>query len=586
MKERAVKKKGYLYKLLRYLMPHRRLVIIALLMLLIAKGLEAYVPLYMGQLIDELQKGKTFEIEELLIRGGICFLLLTCIFALEMATLIVKNWVAQRGLCRLRCDIYSAIQQLPLPFLNKQRVGSLITRTIHDVDQVNQLFSESILPLMGSIFLFLSILTFMLLYDMRIALIICILFPLALWLTAHFRHHQSRCYAKIRKIVSSMNSCVQEHLMGAMTIRSLGLEEEEKKEFDNLNEEHRSANIETIHYFAEFFAGIDFLQSLALIGAFLILGLYATGDSGFDVGTFFTFSLYILMLFRPLSDLAERYNLMQSSVAAGERIFELLEERQELLNEPAVALEQIESIEFRDVWFGYNEGDWVLKGLSFTLKRGESAALVGMTGAGKTTIFNLLLRFYPVQKGQLLINGESIDSYSLSSLRSHFSLVLQEPELFNGTIGENIAFGRANCSEEELAQAVHLAHLEPTLQRLSKGLEHEIGHRGERLSAGERQLLSLARAAVQQRDFLLLDEATANIDSHTEAKIQQAMHSLLSSRSALIIAHRLSTIRDVARILVLDKGSIVEEGSHKQLLARRGIYEKLYRLMEGKELRL
>ncbi len=575
-----------LKRLLGYMGPYRRFLFGAIVLLVVSKGLEAYVPIYIGEVTQSilsktsLSEGEKFEaFSKVFYQSLAIFSLIALAYILDGVNVIVKNWIGQKSLFRLRMDVYAHIQSMPLGFFNKTAVGTLMTRTIHDVEQVNQLFSESIVPLTGSLILFIFVGAGLLFYDLRAAAVLFIILPVVFLLTNFFRVNQRRCFDKIRAIVSEMNAFVQEHLMGASTIRSFGLENEERRHFGEINYDLRSANIETIHYFALFFAGIDLIQSLSLVSIFAMLVAFPGAIAGFDAGTYFTFSLYILILFRPLSDLAERYNLLQSAIAAADRIFRVLDEKTEGFNEKGIPFQGgIESIEFNDVWFAYKGENWVLKGLTFALNKGESVALVGLTGAGKTTVMNLLLRFFEHQKGEIKINGIEIKHYSLSDLRGQFSVVLQDPEIFSGSLRENISLGNPRVQEKEIQEAIEFVNLSPLVSGFANGLDHILSERGKSLSAGQRQLVSLARAVANRRSGFILDEATANIDSMTEKTIQQVLKKLLHEKTSIIIAHRLSTIKDVDRIFVLHEGRVKEAGSHQELLQAGGIYEKLYRL--------
>jgi len=560
-------------RLISYLTPFRVPLSFTVILLLVAKGIEAYVPFYLGKIVEQIL-GVDGMLEPALV-SACSFVLVLLFFGyfLDAVSVTIKSWVSQEGLFRLRTDVYDHIQRLPTAYFDRNAVGQLMTRTIHDIDQINVMFSESVVPLISSCMLFVGITIAVICVDWRVALAISCVLPFAVWLTHHFRISQRRCFIRIRAIVGRMNGFVQEHLMGVSTIRSFGLERAEESRFSEINEDHCSAYLETIRHFAFFFAGIDFLQSMALVMVFMVLGLSV---DGFSPGLFFTFSLYTLMVFRPLYDLADRYNVLQSAMAAAERVFRVLDVAQEV-DEGAV-LKKIETIEFRDVWFAYEGDEWVLQGISFAMKRGDSLALVGMTGAGKTSILNLLLRLYDFQKGEILINGEDIRSYSLSSLRGQFSAVLQDPVIFSGTILENVTLGDETILPEDVESAIDYVNLRDLLRRFPEGLQHELKEQGKGLSVGEMQLISLARAVAHHASVVVLDEATANIDSATERLIQSALTKLFADRTALVIAHRLSTIQHVNRIVVIHDGCVIESGTHESLLATKGMYEKLYRL--------
>lgn len=565
------------YRLWQYLRPYRKLVWLAVLILIVSKGIEAYVPVYIGQVTQTILEGNNSQLP-VIVQNSLAILgLLLFGYLLDSFNVLLKNIVGQRALFTLRADVYSHIQKMQIDFYNHQKVGTLLTRTIHDVDQINQMFAESLVPLIGSIVLFISVCICLLFLDWRVAVLLGIIIPFVYLITRTFSREQRRCYGLIRKAVAKMNAFVQEHLLGAATIRSFGLQNEEKKHFDELNWQHREANVETIHHFAKFFANIDFIQSFSLIAVFILLVYWIPSGGGFQAGTYFTFSLYVIMLFRPLSDLAERYNVLQSAVAAAERIFHVMDLKTEGEggDEEVLALDHLA---FEDVWFAYQNEDWVLKGVSFEVKKGESIAFVGMTGAGKTTILNLLLRFYDYQKGRITINGKEITQYSLASLRRLFGVVLQDPELFSGTIRENICLGDSTIDEETLQRTITFMQLDAFLGKYTDGVDHVLTERGKDLSVGERQLVSMARAIAHDKSCMILDEATANIDTHNEKIIQEALQKIFHLKTSLVIAHRLSTIKDVTRIIVLHQGEVKEEGTHQELLKSKGIYEKLYRL--------
>lgn len=575
-----------IWRLLGYLHPYRFLLLAGVFLLLTSKIIEAAIPAFIGRVsqtilnfahADALQKNAVLSVivEDCL--WILALLLLSYLF--DSFNVILKSWVSQKGLYSLRMQVYEQIIRMPLAYFDKHAVGRLMTRTIHDIDQINQMFAESVIPILGNILLFISIFTAIMIIDWKIGLIVCGIFPLVYWLTQRFRHNQRRCYERVRTVVAAMNTFVQEHLMGASTIRNFGLQSKSKNRFEKINEDHCNAYMESIHHFAFFIAGIDFLQSISLILAFIVITLFSPFQNGFEIGIYFTFSLYVLMFFRPLADLAERYNVLQSAMAAAVRIFHVLDTPSEKAKDHGkITLKEIRSIAFENVWFAYEKENWVLKGLSLNLKQGETGAIVGMTGEGKSTIMSLLLRFYEPQQGIISINGIPIQNYTLVSLRQHFSVVLQDPVLFSGTIADNISLFNPDISRTFINQVVDYLEMQGLVQRFPEGLDHHLSEHGKTLSAGEMQLISLARAVAYQRSILILDEATANIDTGTEMMIQKALKKVLGNTTALVIAHRLSTIKDVTRIFVIKDGLIVEEGSHEALLAEEGVYEKLYRL--------
>ncbi|MFN4174426.1 MAG: ABC transporter ATP-binding protein, partial [Parachlamydiaceae bacterium] len=478
----------------------------------------------------------------------------------------LKSRIGSSALKKLRLDVYHHIERLPIREFDKEPVGRLMTRVMNDVDQINQMLSESIVPLFGNLILFLMILTAMFYLDYRIGLLVLILLPPLLFLTDYFRRIQRACYAVIRTEVSRMNSFVQEHLAGVMVIRHFHLEDREFEKFEEINIELSKSYLKTQENFSFYISGNDFLQSIALIGSYFLL----SHQVPFDAGTFFTFTLYVMMIFRPLADLAERYNVLQAAFAAADRIFEVLD--REIEPDIGKEISDIESIEFKDVWFAYKENEWVLKGFNLKIDTGETVGIVGKTGSGKTTLISLILRFYDVKKGELLINGIPIQDISLSSLRKKFGIILQDPVLFSGTLRDSLTLYDPQISDKEAAKALDFIGFSPN------ELDRKILERGKSLSSGEMQLISLARVYCHRGKFLLLDEATANVDPLTERKVQEALNNLLRERGALVIAHRLSTLKDVSKIVVMSNGRIVESGTHDELIALKGLYHKLYLL--------
>ena len=564
-------------KMLSYLAPYTWPIVCAILLLFAAKAIEAYVPLVIGEYSQTILNATstTLPIQKLAVGTAwiVAALVLASLF--ETANIIVKNWIGQKALFKLRNDVFHHIQQLPVEYFDKNAVGRLMTRTIHDVDQINLMFSDSIIPLIGSIFLFIGVSIGVIVLNTHLAIAFFVTLPILCVIANRFRKGQRKTYGKIRAIVSAMNTFIQEHLTGVSTIRLFSLKSKEKGKFEKINNDYKTGYVESGNHFAELFAGIDLIQSLALILVFVLLVL---SPQGFQGGEFFTFSLYVIMIFRPIGDLAERYNVLQSAVAASSRIFHILSIPIEVSTPSKKTIATVESISFENVWFAYDGEEWVIKDLSFEVKKGQTAALVGITGAGKTTITSLLLRYYEIQKGSIKINGTDIREYSLATLRSCMSVVLQDPVIFSGSFSDNVSLNTSKISEKQINQALDDANMEPIVRRYSKGRKHFIAERGTGLSTGEKQLLSLARAIAHNRDILILDEATANIDAYTERAIQEALHRLLSSKTSIVIAHRLSTIQHADKILVMHQGELKEEGTHAQLLKSKGIYEKLYRL--------
>lgn len=573
-------------RLLGYLRPYRLWLWLAVALLLFSKAIEATLPIFLGYVSQQIltavgwnEAAKDALLSEILREGGLIMLLFLMSYVFDSVSVIIRSWIGQKSLYTFRTEVYGHLLRMPVSYFDKNSVGRLMTRTIHDIEQINLMFSEGVLPILGGIFLFFGIFVGIVIIDWRIALFVIAFTPVIWWVTHRFRSLQQKAYDRLRTVISAMNTFVQEHLMGASTIRNFGLQATTKKHFEEINEDQCQANLDSIYHFCFFISAVEFMNSFALVCAFALIGSLATGIGHFQAATFFTFSLYVGMFFRPLADLAERYDLLQSAMAAAVRIFDVLDKPSEHAKDTGnLELTQIETIEFEDVWYAYKEKNWVIKGLSLSLKVGQSTALVGMTGEGKSTLMGLLLRFYDHQKGHIKINGMDIRHYTLNSLRRQFSVVLQDPALFSGTIADNIALFNPNISRPEIEAAIKFLDLSVFMERFPNFLDYHLTEQGKGLSVGERQLISLARAVVYQRPIILLDEATANIDIVTENLLQKALKKVLHEKTSLIIAHRLSTIKDAGQIYVLQEGKIAEEGSHESLLKQKGLYENLYRL--------
>jgi len=571
-----------LKRLWTYLRPYWGWMVLAILLLIVAKIIEAAVPILIGrlsQLVMNHASSGSLSLSLVTDPGVKIASLLAFSYVFDVLNVLIRSWIGQKAIFSLRGEVFDHIQKLPIKTFDVNPVGGLMTRAIHDVDQINQMFAESLVPIVGSVFLFISMFVGIIVINWQLGILFAFLLPVGFVLTNNFRINQRACYELIRAIVSAMNTFVQEHLAGVFTIRNFGLLKKEKQHFEKINEDHCTAYLQSIKHFSFFIGSIDFLQSFSLIAVFFILFHFPLDGKDFEAGTFVTLSLYVLMFFRPLADLAERYNVLQSALAASERIFDIMDQKLEPYQQKSLLkLEEVKTIEFQDVWFAYEKKDWVLQSLSFSIKKGESLAIVGVTGSGKSTILSLLMRFYEVDQGSIKINGHAIHEYSLKDLRRQFCVVLQDPVIFSGSLYQNISLFEPEITEEQVHKVLDYLNLKAFVSRFPNGLNENLIERGKSLSAGETQLVSMARAIVHNHSVLMLDEATANIDSSTEKLIQEALKKMMQTKTSLVIAHRLSTIRDVERIIVIAAGRVVETGNHQELLSQKGIYEKLYRL--------
>ena len=497
----------------------------------------------------------------------------------------LTRWIGERAIFDLRRKVFRHILKQPLRFFDRTPLGRLITRVTSDVEALSDVLSAGIVTILGDLGRLGFILYFMFMLNVRLALVTLLVLPVIIWVTVQFKRKVREMYRETRKQVARLNAFLQEHISGMKIVQLFNREEEEYQRFQQINDAHRRAQIRTVFYFALFWPAMEIISSGAL-GLILWYGGLRAMSGALTLGVLIAFIQYVRQFFEPIRNLSEQFNVLQSAMAASERIFGLLA-HDESLPEPEhpVELPRVQGhIVFKDVWFTYEdieEGkppNWVLKGVSFEVKPGEITALVGATGAGKTTIINLLLRFYEVTRGQILLDGVDIRQLRLADLRRHIGLVLQDVFLFSGTVLENITLGNPAIDFERVKVAARLIGADAFIERLPAGYHQPVRERGITLSVGQRQLIAILRALVYDPEILVLDEATANVDTETEELIQHALDVLMKGRTALVVAHRLSTIQHADQILVMHRGEIRERGTHQELLKKGGLYRKLYEL--------
>ncbi|MEA2490766.1 MAG: ATP-binding cassette, subfamily multidrug efflux pump [Acidobacteriota bacterium] len=496
-------------------------------------------------------------------------------FAVLYSQMVLMNIMGQYIMYDLRKQIFTHLQRLNVQYFDRNPVGRLMTRVTTDVDALNELFTAGFVAIFGDIVVLLGIVGVLFWMNWRMALVRCSITPFIVLASVWFRGGARKTYRQVRARIAAINAFLQEHISGMSTVQLFNRTDEEAEKFEGLNKRHRDANIDSIFYYAVFYPVIELIQT---IGIALIVW-YGGGQvvqGTLSVGVLVAFFQYAQRFYEPISDLSEKYNILQSAMAASERIFKLLDTPVEIKDEGTLEVGELESIELRNVWFAYNEPEWVLRNVSFRVERGQRVALVGHTGAGKTTVTALLLRFYEVQKGEILINGIDLREYSVSSLRRLFAIVQQDFFLFSGSIGENISLGDPDITDEAIRTAALRVQADRFISRLPEGYAAAVKERGAGLSVGEKQLLSFARALAFNPPVLILDEATSSIDTETELLIQEAIATLLEGRTSIVIAHRLSTIRSADTILVFHHGEIRERGSHEELMHTNGLYRKLY----------
>ncbi len=566
-------------RLAGYLRPYKWRVAAGITLLILSSLVELAGPLLTAMAVDHYIPEGNYSGLNMIAALYVAVLLAN--FGLSAGNTFIMQMLGQYVQYDLRREIFEQLQRIDVRYYDRNPVGRLITRLTSDVDALNELFTSGFVAIFGDVFTLLGIAIVMFVFDWRLALVTLVILPGMLAVTAWFRRGAREGFRKVRLRIAKINAFLQEHVTGMSVVQLFGRERLERERFDKINDEHRVANIETIFYYAVFFPAIEIISS-AGIALILWYGGREVLAGATTLGALIAFTQYAQRFYQPIRDLSDKYNILQGAMAASERIFNLLDERPSVRSpEQPAALAATRSagrIEFRNVWFAYKEEDWVLKDVSFTVEPGQSVGVVGHTGAGKTTLTNLLLRFYDIQKGQILLDGVDVREYDLDVLRRNFSIVLQDVYLFSGSVRFNVTLGNAEISDERVELAAKEVHADEFIRRLPDGYDTKIHERGAGLSVGQKQLISFARALAYDPPILILDEATSSIDSETELLIRDAVTRLMEGRTSVIIAHRLSTIQSVDKIIVLHKGKLREQGSHQELLALRGLYYRLYQL--------
>jgi len=502
----------------------------------------------------------------------------------------ITAWLGQTVVKNLRVTVYQKIMSLNLSQFDKTPIGTLTTRTINDIESVNDIFSDGLIPIVADLLSILSILLFMFFVDWRLSLISLAPFPLLIIATYFFKESVNKSFIQVRNAVANLNAFVQEHITGMSVVQAFAVEDKEFNKFKKINKEHRNANIRAILAYSVFFPVVEII--LAFSTGLLV---WWGANNSFNAGVIISFIMYLNLLFRPLRVIADKFNVLQMGMIASERVFKVLENEDymplpESISPPSPkgALASFPpsgdgGVEFDKVWFAYNDEQYVLKNISFHIQPGETLAIVGHTGSGKTSIISLLNRLYHIQKGAIKIDDKKIEEYDIDELRSKIAVVLQDVFLFSGSVYDNVTLRNENIKKEEVIEAAKMIGVHNFIMQLPGGYDYDVMERGATLSLGQRQLLSFIRALLYNPSILILDEATSSIDTESEMLIQHAIDKLISGRTSIIIAHRLSTIRKANKILVLDKGEIKESGSHEELLAKQGLYYQLHKMQFEKE---
>ena len=579
-------------RLLRYMTPYRWRVILALALVAVVTPLELAPPKLFQLAIDRylIPASKQAVALNTAWHGIIYislgyFAVLVFDFLAQYIQIRIMQRVGQQTMYDMRTEIFGHMQRLPMGYFDRNPVGRLMTRVTTDVDALNDLFAAGVVTMINDFFLLAVMAGLLFWIDKRLALDAIAVLPFILVVTLVFRKYVRDANRKIRTAIARINAFLQEYISGMAVVQLFNRERKARAEFARRNKDNMLAWRDAILAYALFYPAVEFL-SFATIALIYWSGGNRILHGSLTLGVLVAFTMYAQRFFRPIQDLSEKFNILQSAMAASERIFKLLDEPITIDSNPEAQklVSPRGEIEFRNVWFSYKntpnpmDEDWVLRDVSFRVAPGESFAIVGHTGAGKTTLISLLLRFYDIQRGQILLDGVDIRLLNLQELRRQFGIVLQDPFLFSGTIESNVRLGTPGIGGADVERALHEVGLGPFLDSLPHGVATEVNERGSTLSVGQRQLINFARALAHNPRFLILDEATSSVDTKTELQIREAVSRLLSGRTALVIAHRLSTIQHADRILVFHKGRLREQGAHQELLAQRGIYFRLYQL--------
>jgi ATP-binding cassette subfamily B multidrug efflux pump len=565
-------------RLLRYLRPYWRQVGVAFVAIITGAAMQLAQPYLLKIAIDRyIAPGRLAGLEQLaLLYLGILLLAFVAEYVQTYTMQLIGQWI----MFDLRMEIYGHLQRLDLQYYDRNPVGRLMTRVTSDVDVLNDLFTSGVVTVFGDVFLLLGIMSVMLAMEWRLALVAFAVLPLIVLVTQWFRRNARDSYRRVRLWIARINAFLQENITGMATVQLFRREALNFHRFDEIDRKHRDANVESIFYYAVFYPSIEAIAALA--SALIIWwGGGAVLRGVLTIGALVAFLQYSQQFFQPISDMSDKFNILQSAMASSERIFKLLDEPVVIASPQVPARRRAPAaghIVFDRVWFAYKDDEYVLRDVSFEVHPGERVAIVGATGSGKTTLINLLLRFYDVRRGRITVDGVDLRDLDLGDLRGLFSLVLQDVHLFSGTIADNIRLGDARIDDDRLRAAARAVHAEPFIERLPGGYAGEVAERGATLSVGQKQLLSFARALAFDPSVLILDEATSSVDTETELLIRDALQALMKGRTTIAIAHRLSTIQDMDKILVLHKGRLREAGTHQELLAQRGIYYKLFEL--------
>ena len=564
-----------LFRVIAFAKPYKKQFIIATISAIILSFLGPIRPMLINYAIDNFiiisDPENLLKITVLLI--GLLF----CEGFIQFFYIYLSTWIGQNVILDLRKKIFRHIMSLKMKFFDKTPIGTLVTRAVSDIETIADIFSQGLLVIIAELLKLVIVLVFMFYTDWRLSIIALLTIPVLLVATAWFKRNIKASFQDVRDKVSSINSFVQEHIVGMNIVQIFNREEAEFDKFKKINADHRDAHLRSIFYYAVFFPVVEVLSAVSIGLVVWYGGEGILSGKDITIGEIIAFILFIHMMFRPIRQLADRFNVLQMGIVGSERVFKIIDTDEKIKDEGKTEVSDLSGeISFENVWFRYKEDQWILKDLSFNVNSGKFLALVGHTGAGKSSIIRILNRFYEIEKGKIKIDNISIDELTLNSLRNNIALVQQEVFLFSDSILNNISLYEDNITKEQIVQASKDIDIYEFIISLPNGFEYVVGERGVTLSSGQRQLIAFLRVYVRNPKILILDEATASIDSSTEALIQNALSKLSKNRTTIVIAHRLSTIVNANKILLLEDGKIKEEGTHRNLLEQKGEYFKMY----------
>ncbi|MEG1152006.1 MAG: ABC transporter ATP-binding protein [Oscillospiraceae bacterium] len=570
-------------RLLGYAKPYTIWFILAVALIICVVRLELYQPVLIGKttdyIVNTISSGAVGAGKEIIKIAFQFAGIVLGVFVLNYLQAIILSYVGQKVVYTVRMDVFKHFNKLSINFFNNNPIGKLVTRATNDIETLNEMYTSVIVNVSKSVFILLGVIITMLTYNVKLALLTFTVIPFIVVFTVIFNIYAKKIYGKIRTRISSLNAFLSEHISGMKLVQIFAVEDKMQKKFEYENEELAKDHFKRITMYSVYGPSNFFLKIIAWVLLLYFGGkLFFAGE--ITIGTIVIFQSYIGKFFDPIEEIADQLNIVQSASAAADKIFNLLDEKIDIVDsENAIELDSIKGeIEFKNVWFAYEGEDWILKDVSFKVEPGQNVAFVGATGAGKTTIQNLITRYYDIQKGEILLDGVNIRDIKVDFLRQQIGQMLQDVFLFTGDVKSNIRLKNENITDEQIFEAAEYVNADKFISKFKHGYDEEVIERGASFSAGQRQLLSFARTLAFKPKVLILDEATANIDTETEELIQDALDKIMTGRTTLVVAHRLSTIQNADRIIVMHKGRIVEQGTHQELLSNHNMYYKLYKL--------